>query len=712
MFYKSNKSKSYREYVAPVLGNGNMAFQTDYEGCMQHTPCSGVIKQNPDLKIWWAGRRYLNHCLIPFGRFEQRISCCGSTAEIKSYSQELDVKNAVVSTECHYNVGTDISTRVMLHHDYNLIAVNKTFDCEKKIKYCFDYRLCGTEDEAFPELMNLTFSTEADGSITLKYKIPSAMLNYNGVIRLFCDSYASTRVNGNVFSLESDISGRKSMTFYILFCDSVDDTNYFELSEKIKNKALSSGFTELFKEHSHRWNEYFDEGFAATDIEEINNAYNTAQYHLKCYTTKWSLPVGLNDALWHGRYFAFDEFYMLMALLTSNHLRAAQRIPRFRADGLKKAIKRGSAPINEPAARYPWETLENGDEGSARGYWHDHVFHMACIACGEYYYYKFSGDKGFLKKTAYPVIKSCAMFYINHMLYETKNGGLIVGKCTDLERLGSSVENPYMTACGVIKTLNILSETAETLGVDPEFADECRKKARLLFDNLPNDGEKYIPYPDCKTVSVGLISGIYPFDVIDRNSKLQELGIKSYLSSEKQNGNMYAVGSGVCSWYLTWKALVFARLGKGKEALASVMDAVKNTGNFSEMYEINDTATNTVYRPWFATAAGMLIHSVNEMLLQCKDGEIYIAPAVPESVKSFSFKLAAYNDLTVEASVKNNCIEKLNIICGKNCREQLVGVVIPNRISAEKIAAASEKNGENTIIKVRLNKGESYEYHN
>ena len=68
--------------------------------------------------------------------------------------------------------------------------------------------------------------------------------------------------------------------------------------------------------------------------------------------------------------------------------------------------------------------------------------------------------------------------------------------------------------------------------------------------------------------------------------------------------------------------------------------------------------------------------------------------------------------MTVEASVKNNCIEKLNIICGKNCREQLVGVVIPNRISAEKIAAASEKNGENTIIKVRLNKGESYEYHN
>lgn len=706
MFYKSDKSKSYQEYVPPVLGNGNMAFQVDYEGCMQYTSGLGVIKQNPDLKIWWAGRRYLNHCLIPFGRFEQRVSCGGDAVKIKSYSQELDVKNAAANTECHYSGGVDISTSVIIHHDYNLIAVNKTFDCKKNIKYCFDYRLCGTEDGAFPELMNLTFSTETDGSITLRYKIPSAMLDYNGVIRLFCDSDAAPRVKGNVFSLESDINGRKSMTFYILFCDSVDDKNYFELSEKIRNKALNSGFSEILKEHSMKWNEYFKEGYAITDNEEINNAYNTAQYHLKCYTTKWSLPVGLSDTLWHGRYFAFDEFYMLMALLTSNHLNAAERIPKFRAKGLKKAVKRGSAPINEPAARYPWETLETGEEGSSSGYWHDHVFHMACIACGGYYYYKFSGDKEFLKETAYPVIKSCALFYINHMLYETKNGGLTVGKCTDLERLGSSVENPYMTACGVIKTLNILSETAKILGVDLGLADECRKKARLLLDNLPNDGKKYVPYPDCKTVSIGLMSGVYPFDVIAKDSKMQELGIKSYLDSEKKNGNMYAVGSGVCSWYLTWKALVFARLGKGKETLAAVTGAVKTAGNFSEMYEINDIDTNTVYRPWFATAAGMLIHSVNEMLLQCKDGEIYIAPAVPESMKSFSFKLAAYNGLTVEASVENNCIKRLNIICGKSCTEEFVRVVIPSRMLADKTA------GDNTSIKVRLNKGERYEYHN
>lgn len=150
------------------------------------------------------------------------------------------------------------------------------------------------------------------------------------------------------------------------------------------------------------------------------------------------------------------------------------------------------------------------------------------------------------------------------MIYKIENGKVIVGKCTDLERLGSSISNAYMTTCGVIKTLDILHETANILMIDSELAERCKKTAEDLKTGLPNDGKRYVPYPGCNVDSIGILSGIYPFDVIEKNNKLQKMGIESYINNENRFGNMYAVGSGVCSWYMTWKALVHARMGKVK----------------------------------------------------------------------------------------------------------------------------------------------------
>ena len=110
---------------------------------------------------------------------------------------------------------------------------------------------------------------------------------------------------------------------------------------------------------------------------------------------------------------------------------------------------------------------------------------------------------------------------MNHMIYKTENGKVIIGRCTDLERLGPHRENAYMTTCGVIKTLIIFNEVSEILGVDREFAAECRRTAEELKRDLPNDGRKYIPYADCEEISIALLSGTYPFDVIESESTLQ-----------------------------------------------------------------------------------------------------------------------------------------------------------------------------------------------
>ena len=57
-------------------------------------------------------------------------------------------------------------------------------------------------------------------------------------------------------------------------------------------------------------------------------------------------------------------------------------------------------------------------------------------------------------------MRACAEFYLRHMVYRVEGGKTIIGRCTDWERLGSSVQNAYMTTCGVIRTLQVAAEAA------------------------------------------------------------------------------------------------------------------------------------------------------------------------------------------------------------------------------------------------------------
>lgn len=680
MIYKSEEKS--QEYVAPILGNGTVCIQADYEGCMADERRTDKISCNPSMRIWRAGRRQYDNTLLPFGSFGHSFK---NSKMLEKYSQQLDTQNALVKTKCEYNGGTEIESIVSVHHDFDLIMINRRIFCSQNLSYCFEY-VTGNDKKDFW----IDEITEYDDGIDIEY---SAAKGQRGIISLFSDEKTAVHAGNGTFSLECDISqGEKEVTFYILFCDNITSKEYLKDSEEIKSRVKAEGYNAFIKRHVSQWKKYYSEGYAVTDDQELNAVYNTAQYHIKCYTTPWSVPVGLCDALWHGKYFAFDEFYMLMPLLSSNHMNAAYKIPHFRAEGLEKAIKRASSPHSVRQARYPWETLENGDEGASPGYWHDHVFHMACIAMAEYYYYKYTDDKNFLLKEGYPVIKACAMFYINHMLYETSDGHLKVSKCTDMERLGASVPNGYMTSCGIIKTIRIFCETAHILGLDE--ADKYLHLADRLYASLPNDGFKYIPHDGCADTSIGLMGGTYPFDIMDKNNTLQKNGIKSYLSQENAKGNMYAVGSGACPWYKVWKAIVLGRLGKADEAYCAIKDAANNTGNFKEMYEINDLETGTIFRPWFGTASGMFIQAVNEMLVRSEDGILYIGAALPKKIKAFSFKLAAYGGIVVEAEIYDNRIKTLRLTSKikKGCVDVAVRKhLISDEINGEKLREHGEE---------------------
>ena len=92
------------------------------------------------------------------------------------------------------------------------------------------------------------------------------------------------------------------------------------------------GFDGLKTECVANFKEFFELGYVNTPDKTLNEIYKVALYGLKCYTTKYSIAIGLNNAYWDGKFFAFDEYYSFYGLLTSNRAELAKRVPTFRKD--------------------------------------------------------------------------------------------------------------------------------------------------------------------------------------------------------------------------------------------------------------------------------------------------------------------------------------------------------------------------------------------
>lgn len=621
-------------YVPPVLGNGELSVMLDMEGVQRQVSYPG--RMTP--MIWWAGRRYNTRLgeLIPFGFLGQNASAP------EEWTQDLDVRTGSLDCDCRYGDGTRVHTTAFVHLEQPILAIRKSFDPGNPFTLTYTLAPPGGGGAA-PARMRFIGARHAYG-IDIHYDI-GGQEPYQGTISFLCDRPVRVETIGNQFRLTVTES---PAAFFLVFLDSMNSPDVQATSTELRNRISEEGFDGLFQSHRQAWEDYWGESYVKLGSEKATAVYEVAQYHLRISATRWSIPTGIFAAHWHGRYFGFDEYFPFMALAGSGHLDTARGIPEFRYRGLDKAVARAHRYFGDEytgaGARFHWETDENGDDRTPSGFWLEHIFHMAHIALCAWYYYLFSGDRSFLEEKGYSLISKCADFYETQFIYRVEGGRFIVGKCTDLERLGAARENAFMTTCGVIATFEAAARAAERLGIDGEKAAEWSRLAQELRRSLPVEEERYVPYPGCPQKSIAVFAGTFPYPVLPNDDRKQAEAIRDFMEKENIYGNMYPVGDSVCVWYAGWMGVAFARLGMLDKTLRYIDRAVGETNCFSEIFEISKPA----HHPWFTTAEGVFIQMVNESLIQSSDGVIRIMPNPDEDC---SFKLAAVGGVTVEAEL-------------------------------------------------------------
>ena len=688
----SADGKEPADYVPAMLSNGRLNVFLDYRLSVS-TGGKALERKNFRPGIWWEGRRSVDNpgtasrfgfALSPQGSFRTRLVVDGvEQAAPKVWRQSLDLRRATTATEGAYDGGVTLAGEAFVAKARNVVAVRQTVANTSDVPRKVTLGLAYTAPKG--DRLQGAWKVEKDAAVWRMRCFERFVTDETIAVRPADAGETEAKVVGDAgvlvrtFTLEP--GARRTADWFVVFDDNLA-RKLPKVSPQPCPKTPLADYAALRAEHVADWEAYAAESEIRVPDARIQELFEMARYHLRCVSTEWSIPVGILPSHWSGKIFAFDEMYGVQGLVAAGHFAAAKVAPDFRAATLTNACIRcnrsPAKPFYNSGARWVWEAAEGNDvECSPLGYWMDHIFQQAAVAQTVWTYCRYTGDRDYLARKGYDVIRECALFFRRLQVIDLPDGTSFVTKCTDLERLGTGHERAFMTTCGVIATLRAAADAADLLGRDAALAADFRACADRLVKSLPERDGRYIAYPGCTDESMGTLAGFYPFSVFDRSNAKQVAAVAHFLENGQAFGNMYSTGKRICPWYAATMAMASLRAGNAQfPPVRWLQEAARSGGCWGEFWEINEPGVSE-FRPWFMTAAGNVLYAICQLLVADMPDGVRLAAGVPSDWTDYAFRLPAPGGFMVSMEVKGGRVARLGATARGPGRGRKTVVTLP-----------------------------------
>ncbi|MEI8087461.1 MAG: glycoside hydrolase family 95 protein, partial [Paludibacter sp.] len=251
--------------------------------------------------------------------------------------------------------------------------------------------------------------------------------------------------------------------------------------------------------------------------------------------------------------------------------------------------------------------------------------------------YAYNGDKEYLRKVAYPLMKGAAEFCLDWLIEDGK-GHLITSPSTSPE---NSFKLPDGKIWSVTKTATIdlalirnlftnLIEASNVLGTDVDLAKKLQQtKDRLLpyqigkKGNLQEWAEDYDD-KDPKHRHVSHLLCLHP------GNEISALETPELFNACKKTLELR--GDGGTGWSIVWKVCFWARLLDGNHAYKMLQNDLNYTTEKGFTLK-GGTYPNLLgaHPPYQIDGNFGVVEGISEMLMQSHQKEIYLLPALPDA---------------------------------------------------------------------------------